>query len=188
MMQRMRRSRVLGWDRNPLRRRTDRIEAMLLAGLIAAFLISGLVLVKGASAGSTATPHGGAAWRQVTAIVQTGPPNVPGKLDGFIWPRGTVQVPAIWTLAGRPHSGRIPVGVRTPPGSGVRIWVSRSGALTGAPVPPDQAGLVAIDLACLFWLLLLVAACVGRDLLDRRRLADWDRAWLTVAQRWTLQG
>ena len=35
---RIRRSRMLGWDRNPLRRCIDRVEAAVVAGLIAAFL------------------------------------------------------------------------------------------------------------------------------------------------------
>ena len=39
MIQRIRRSRMFGWDRNPLRRRIDRVEAGMLAGLIMAFLI-----------------------------------------------------------------------------------------------------------------------------------------------------
>jgi hypothetical protein len=48
MMQRIRRSRVLGWDRNPLRRRSDRVEAVMFAGLIAA-LIFGLVVINRAA-------------------------------------------------------------------------------------------------------------------------------------------
>ena len=48
-IKRMRRSRMLGWDRNPLRRRIDRVEAVVVAGLIAVFLISAPVL--GAAAG-----------------------------------------------------------------------------------------------------------------------------------------
>ena len=40
---------MLGWDRNPMRRRIDRVEAAMVAGLIAVFLISAPVL--GAAAG-----------------------------------------------------------------------------------------------------------------------------------------
>lgn len=35
---------MLGWDRNPLRRRIDRAEAGLAAGLILVFLITAAVL------------------------------------------------------------------------------------------------------------------------------------------------
>jgi len=45
---------MLGWDRNPLRRRIDRVEAAVVAGLIAVFLISAPVL--GAAAGTPRPP------------------------------------------------------------------------------------------------------------------------------------
>ena len=45
MIQRIRRSRMFGWDRNPLRRRIDRVEAGTLAGLILVFLIGAPMLV-----------------------------------------------------------------------------------------------------------------------------------------------
>ena len=45
MIQRIRRSRMFGWDRNPLRRRVDRVEAAMLAGLIMVFLIGAPILV-----------------------------------------------------------------------------------------------------------------------------------------------
>lgn len=34
MSQRMRRSRLFGWDGNPVRRRIDRLEGYMVAGLI----------------------------------------------------------------------------------------------------------------------------------------------------------
>jgi hypothetical protein len=71
----MRRSRTLGWDRNPLRRRTDRIEAAMVAALIGVFLICAPVLAVVAShwIGSATVPEQTieAAWRLVPA---TGPP------------------------------------------------------------------------------------------------------------------
>ena len=45
-IRRIRQSRMLGWDRNPLRRRIDRVEAAVVAGLIAVFLISAPVLLE----------------------------------------------------------------------------------------------------------------------------------------------
>ena len=186
MIQRIRRSRLLGWDRNPLRRRSDRVEGAMLAGLIAAFLIFGLVLFSAAARGIEDRQRGGApAWRQVTATVQRTAPNVPEKPDGFVWPLGTVRTPALWLAGGLPHSGWIPVRASTPAGRRVRIWVSHSGALTGAPPSRDRAEIAAIGLVCLFGLVLLGMAGAGRALLGRRRLADWDRAWLAAARRWS---
>jgi hypothetical protein len=70
MKQPIRRSRMLGWDRNPLLRRNDRVEAGMVAGLIIVFLIAAPVLV--AVAGhwtSTAGTRQRAemTWRQVPA-------------------------------------------------------------------------------------------------------------------------
>jgi hypothetical protein len=97
-IRRIRRSRMLGWDRNPLRRRIDRVEAAAAAGLIAVFLISAPVL--GAAAGhwsnSAAMREQRAemAWRLVPATVQDNAqiPSGPaghglddGTLDGAGW-------------------------------------------------------------------------------------------------------
>ena len=68
-----RRSRMFGWDRNPLRRRIDRIEAAVVAGLIAVFLISAPVLGAAAGHGSNSAAmreqRTEMAWRLVPATV-----------------------------------------------------------------------------------------------------------------------
>ena len=157
----------------------------MLAGLMAAFLIVGLVLFSASARGIEDRQRGAPAWRQVTATVQRTAPDVPRNLDGFVWPLGTVRVPALWLAGGLPHSGWIPVRVSTSAGSNVHIWVSHSGALTGAPPSRDRAEIAAIGLVCLLGLVLLGMAGVGRALLGRRRQADLDRAWLAAAQRWS---
>jgi hypothetical protein len=74
----MRRSRMFGWDRNPLRRRTDRVEASLVGALIVVFLIAAPVLTVMAghwvySAGVRQQRTEAAAWRHVPALIQRGP-------------------------------------------------------------------------------------------------------------------
>jgi hypothetical protein len=65
---------MLGWDRNPLRRRIDRVEAAMVAGLIAVLLISApmLAAVAGHWIGSASMQQqrAEAAWRLVPATVQ----------------------------------------------------------------------------------------------------------------------
>jgi hypothetical protein len=86
----MRRSRVLGWDRNPVRRRIDRIEAGLLAGLFAVLLIGAPVLAgmagRGIRAAGLRQQRAEASWRPEWAIVQRGV--APGDLP---WAAGTVR-------------------------------------------------------------------------------------------------
>lgn len=195
MIQRIRRSRMFGWDRNPLRRRIDRVESVMVIGLIAAFLVAAPVLAAVAGHGTWAASlrqqRADAAWRQVSATVQRG---APAQRDGSPGPAGTVWVLARWTAPdGQPRSGLVPVSPAAPAGSRTRVWVNRAGALTGPPLRHTQrhswmaiAG-VLTPYVLAFILLLFLTGYAGRRLLDRRRLADWDRAWEAVGPRWTRQ-
>src|SRR5258708_4221121 len=160
MIQRIRRSRMFGWDRNPLRRRIDRVEAGLLAGLIMVFLIGAPILVAGAghlarAAGMRAL-RTQATWSQVSATVPRAEPNQsesPGQLD-------TVLRQGRWTAPdGQPRSGLIATSQGVAVGNTARIWVSRSGSPTGAPrgrsellgwTPIAEAG-TALVLALIFF-------------------------------------
>jgi len=190
-IKRMRRSRLLGWDRNPLRRRIDRVEAAVIAGLIAVFLISAPVL--GAAAGHWVGSAGmreqraEMAWRLVPATVQ-------GSTQGQIpsGPAGTVWMRARWTAPdGQARRGWIPVTPGDAAGGSVRVWVTRSGSLTWPPLrhPQVQAPIALAEwlTVLVLGLLLCLAAGAGRVLFARRRLADWNRAWRVVEPRWTRQ-
>ena len=188
-IKRMRRSRMLGWDRNPLRRRIDRVEAAMVAGLIAVFLISAPVLaaVAGYWIGSAGMREQRAevAWRLV-------PATVPGSAQGQIpsGPAGKAWMPARWTAPdGQARRGWILVSLGDAAGGSTRVWVTPSGALTGPPIRPAQ---VQAHIAMAEWLTALVSGlllCLAggavRVLLARRRLADWNRAWREMEPRWT---
>lgn len=191
MIQRIRRSRLFGWDRNPLRRRIDRVEAGMLAGLITAFLIGAPFLVAGAGhlarAAGLRALRTQATWSQVSATVPRAPPNQSDQLSGQL---DTVLLQARWTAPdGQPRSGLIPTSQGVAVGNSARIWVSRSGSLTGAPrersellgwTPIAEVG-TAIVLAFIFFL----AVRLQRWLFERRRLACWHRAWRAQGPRWT---
>jgi hypothetical protein len=193
MIQQIRRSRMFGWDRNPLRRRVDRVEAGMLAGLIMVFLIGMpmLVAVAGhwARAAGMRALRAEATWSQVSATVQQAAPirsDTPSGPHNIVWSQGR------WTAPdGQPRSGLIPVSPGVTVGSTARIWVSRSGSPTG--VPPGRSELLgwtpiaevgtALVLAFIFFL----AVCLERWLFGRSRLADWHRAWQAEGPRWTGQ-
>lgn len=191
MIQRIRRSRMFGWDRNPLRRRVDRVEAGMLAGLIMAFLIGAPFLVAGAGhlarAAGLRALRTQATWSQVSATV---PRAAPAQSDEFSGQLDTVLLPGRWTAPdGQPRSGLIPTSQGVAVGNSARIWVSRSGSLTGAPrgrsellgwTPIAEVG-TAIVLALIFFL----AVRLQRWLFERRRLACWHRAWRAQGPRWT---
>ncbi len=178
-------------DRNPLRRRVDRIEAVLLALIIAAFA-AGAPLAALAGGGWAAAVTGSvqraeAGWQPVSArVLQT----------AAAAPRGLYQAApdrlteATWLAPdGRRQVGRIgvPGGVRS--GQSVTIWVNRAGRVVGYPV--QHADVVIRSLLAGAAAVLLLAAALGiiallvRRLLDRRRLAAWDMSWAVTGPQWT---
>jgi hypothetical protein len=181
--------RRLGLDRNPLRRRIDKIAACLAALLMAVFLIGAPLLSMAAArwAGQAAAAGQRAArsWRQVPAVLLHGAPLPAGG-----WTSGTSWVTARWTAPdGRQRAGSIPVSTSLAAGRTVPLWVDTAGSPTGPP--PRHAAPVAVEalaavlatagLAAVLWGL----AGVGRWLLERRRLADWEAAWAAVGPQWT---
>ena len=188
-MKRMRRSRMLGWDRNPLRRRIDRVEAAMVAGLIAVFLISvpGLAGVAGHWAASSGMREQRAemAWRLVPAtVLGSARGQIPSGLAGEVW------MPARWMAPdGQARRDWIPVTLADAADGSAQVWVNPSGSLTGPPLRQSQ---VQAHIAIAEWLtafvlgvFLCLAGGAGRVLLTRRRLADWNRAWREVGPRWT---
>src|SRR5258708_8273845 len=68
----------LALDHNPLRRGTDRLEACITAGLLAAFLAGApLVAIAAASwahAADLSEPHGQRSWHQIPVMLLHAPP------------------------------------------------------------------------------------------------------------------
>jgi len=184
---------MFGWDRNPLRRRIDRVEAGTLAGLIIVFLIGAPILVAVAGhwarAAGMRTLRAEATWSEVSATVQQ---SASSQSEASTGPEGFVWVQARWTAPdGRPRSGSIAIGPAVAVGNTARIWVSRSGSPTGEPrarsellgwTPMAEVGM-ALGLAFLFFL----AVRLERWLFGRSRLAHWHRAWQAQGPRWTGQ-
>ena len=105
-------ARVLGLDRNPLRRATDRAEAWIRVGLLAVFLIAGPMAALSAGhwayhAGTTAAP-------------------VPPAPAHRVQPAALRQAPTITDLPRVGQGGRVWAGARgrapAPPPAPVRCW------------------------------------------------------------------
>jgi hypothetical protein len=189
LRQRMRRSRVLGWDRNPVRRRIDRVEAVLLAGLIALLLLGGPALAgvagRGIRAGGQRQQHAEATWRPEWAVI--GGRAAYPALPWASVPAGRV---ARWTAPdGQLRTGRILVEPEVAAGSRTRVWVNRQGALTGPPLRAAQLRDRVLTARLLTYaglgVLLGFAAGAGRYLLRRHRLAGWEREWQVLEPWWT---
>lgn len=174
-------------DRNPLRRAVDRVEAVIMAGLLAAFLIGAPLVALAAGQWSYAAglrvQHVQAAWRSVPAVLLAGASSQ--DYSGY-----EPLVPARWTTpSGAQRRGNVyaPPGAKA--GSTVAVWIDASGRLTDPPLRHEQvlaqAGLYALAVPAVLGLVLAGIGLLIHYRLDRRRLAAWDADWLATEPRWT---
>lgn len=183
-------ARLAGGD-NPLRRRVDRAEAIVVLVLISAVLTIGPVL------GLYASRHAGAAvaremhaertWHQVPAVLTQNAANGVVTFDG---PGGSSWVTARWQQpAGSPHSGDIAVPLGARAGQRVLVWVTAQGSLTRPPLTrgdiaaQEVASVMTMTVAAVLAALLIG---LGTHLLaNRRRMKGWTRDWKLAGPRWT---
>lgn len=182
--------RLLGLDHNPIRRRTDRIEAgatlaaiiLVLASLPVAFGIGFAVYQQNME---ISTQQYSA--REYVAAQLSGPPPTAVTAQGG----STVFLSqAEWTTEdGMVHTGVIQVSSNAGQNSTVDIWTGHDGTQTTAPLTWESAlgrGAVAMSVAVgALALLLWAAVAVARWRLNRRRFADWDVEWRNYGPQWT---
>jgi hypothetical protein len=187
----MRLARRFGFDHNPLRRRSDLIEAWLLPAAIAAFLILSPLLVGAASRvvhdENAAVAQAQRSWHRATAVLLEA---VPGPLmtdnGANTWMTWT---PARWNTGGRQHVGPVPASAGTSAGSSVTIWLDRAGNVQTPPLTAvavqDRVVLAALIALSALAAVLAAGALIGNCLLDHRRLTKWGTAWLSVGPQWS---
>ena len=188
-----RQARRLGLDRNPLRRRTDRIESSVAAGLLALFLVgaplSGVLAGRWAQQGGLREQRAQLSWHQTSAVLLTSAPALPRYQYRTSW-SDSAFVPARWTGPdGRYRFGQVSAALGTRAGQTVLVWVDASGRATGPPLLHSQLANRELSAEALaptaLAVLLLGLACLVRWLLNRRRLKAWEAAWTTIGPRWT---
>ena len=175
---------------NELRRSSDRIEAVVLAGLAAAFAAAVVVAALLVGYMCHSALAAAAAGPQPTDAVLTSPGTIPGKL---FQQQATAR--ATWRLSdGAERSGilngNIAPGIYgEPAGATVQVWLNRAGYLEPPPQDPDGtffgaalAGLAIIGCAAA---VLAYGYRLCRRVLDGHRLARWSSAWAVTGPRWT---
>ena len=175
--------RWLGLDRNPLRRRADRIETIVIVLLTALFLGCAAPLATLVNRLADAEQS----WRQVTAVSLQGT-RPPSAVTGWLT---SSWVAASW----QPRSGdavviQVPVPAGTPAGTSVRVWTNGQGQIVGSrprQSPPDLPLMMAAEAAAFASLALglVIVAALVRWMLNRRRMRAWTTAWTTVGPYWT---
>jgi hypothetical protein len=189
----MRIARRLGRGPNPLRRRSDVIEAWLVPAAFVVFLalsplVAGLAAM-GVRADNAAAQHVQQSWHPVSAVLLRAAPGPEFSDKGAnTW---TVWAPARWTAGGRHDTGNIPVPADSRAGSAQTVWLDSAGHVRApAMTAPELSGAVGsailLSVAALA-IVMGVAARIARWVLDRRRVASWETAWLSVGPRWSHQ-
>jgi hypothetical protein len=178
------------FDGNPLRRRSDRAETVILAGMLVALLAGGPFAVQaGGDFAHTLASHEQqsqlAAERHVTAVTMQAAPT-PGTDRGI--GLTSYPVPARWTAPdGKAATGELAVLLATPAGTREQVWVTLDGKLVTAPLRDSQVASLTIlgDAASLVALVLALAMAGGlaRHELDRRRFAAWEADWRAIDPR-----
>jgi surface antigen len=185
--------RRAGLDANPLRRRSDWVEAWIRLGLLAVFLIAGPLAAIAAgrwaddSAVSAARAQAATEYRERAVLLGHAPA---GSSYPFADGSGPVLVQARWTAPnGTSHVGAVPAAAGARVGSAVTVWTTASGALAAAPTAHAQivsrvVFFVTVTSAALAALLLTGWGAALR-VLGRRRIAAWEAAWAAVEPQWT---
>jgi hypothetical protein len=184
-------ARRLGLDRNPLRRGTDRVEAWIRIALVLAFLIGAPVAFWGAArwAGSVAPTAAHAQQAGEHRVPVTLLQGVPSAADSFtVVSLGWVK--ARWAgPGGSVRTGYVEAPTGSRAGSTVRVWLDQSGMPTEPPWPPGQARswslMIAVLAPVVLALLLLAVMGIFGHILQRHRLASWQRAWSAIGPQWT---
>jgi hypothetical protein len=180
-------------DRNPLRRRADRVETFIFGGLIVAALA---IAPLGAVAASHGAYHSAlqaaqaqrATYHRVNARLVAPPATAMNGLTAS----SIVPARAQWLVpGGKPRTGQIPVPAGSRKGDHILIWTDAAGTVTSPPLTRAQAadqGTFAAIMAVIATLAsCLLLAGVTRLVVNRRRLAAWGDDWAVTAPMWTRQ-
>ncbi|MFI9508551.1 DUF3592 domain-containing protein [Nocardia sp. NPDC052566] len=177
--------RRVGLDRNPMRRREDRVQTVVAATLTVLFLVIVPVL---------AIVFGGWIYRTEAVAVQARTAQL-SRVEATVTEVGKTPLYApvtpakvTWRDAGDViHNGEYPSTTMVRPGETVTIWLDRSGAIVPAPSDTKAASkAVLLTSGVLLGVLVVFAAAYYglRGGLDRRRLRQWESDWVIADLSW----
>ncbi|GAA3506333.1 hypothetical protein GCM10019016_134480 [Streptomyces prasinosporus] len=181
--------RLWRWRRNPLRRRSDLVEAwVLLAALVLALSAAVFAGLAAAGAVDGALAERRDRTRTVPAVLiedaaHAPPAPVSEHGDGGVW------APVRWTAPdGTGRTGRAEVESGSEAGTAVTVWTDPEGRLVSAP--PDgaearfQVVMAGVTIGVAAAGPVLLGGRLARSRLQRRRLAQWEAEWRLVEPSW----
>lgn len=185
-------ARRYGWRRNQLRRRPDRIEAMVvLVALLMALIGVPAAAALGAAMRKNSVDQSAQLQRiahpvQVTTL-EAAPVVVPE------YPQVPATVRASWQNPdGSRQEGLVKAAAGLNAGTELTLWMDPEGRFVAAPHTAAESaayGAVAgLAVLTLWWIACWAAVALIGGMLDRWRSRMWQREWLKVSPTWTGQG
>jgi hypothetical protein len=179
-------------DRNPLRRKLDRVETLVFGGLLVAAAAVAPVAAIGAGHWAYDDALRVARVQQATihqerAVLLASP----GTANGYtVTSMGPAR--AEWsTPAGKVRTGLIEAPATATKGEAFTVWVDQAGDLASPPITVSEAadqGTFATVMAIVLTLMAcLTVALITRLVVNRRRLAAWEADWVVTAPKWNRQ-
>lgn len=182
------------WRRNPLRRRTDRMQAWIGLGLVLAVLLAapGAMYAAGDTAyrhyRSTAEHQARTRDHRPAVLVHDAPRHPEPGSDEAEETRYPVEV-RYTGPDGTPRTGKTDVEPGLPADSTVLVWVDAAGDLTEPPLTTGQIRSRTMGWAILAFLGVVITGLAVHGVtglvLHRRNLVEWDTAWADTAPRWS---
>jgi hypothetical protein len=130
-------ARRLALDRNPLRRRADRIQTCVTAGLLAMFLAGAPLVVvtteSWAHAGNLRQLDAQRSWYQIPAVLLQAAPRQTAfrhLLSPADWVRARLTPPG-----GQARAREVPAPPGSRAGTRLRVWADQSGPVAGTRSP-----------------------------------------------------
>jgi hypothetical protein len=158
-------ARILGLDRNPLRRASDRAEAWIRIGVLAAFLVAGPLAAIGAghwayhSGIIEAHAQAGQTYSVRAVLPQPASPAADltaASRGGQAWVR------ARWLSTGvSPRIGEVLAPIGSAAGSVVTVWLDASGKLAARSLQPGQVTSQTVMVAALTPVLVALAFLIA---------------------------
>ncbi|OBI99700.1 hypothetical protein A5624_09605 [Mycobacterium sp. 1482292.6] len=170
------------FGRNPLIRKTDRVEALILVLAVAMSLIA---VPIGAAVGTVV--HDSRS-RLYAEQVQTRRPvtaTVTGESQRRNLDSPTVTVPARWFAAGTERTGDVTAPLKAKTGDEIEIWVDDRGLPVARPVNTARNDALVFAVTTWWGVSLLAVALFARAriALDRLRYARWQQSFDRLVER-----
>ncbi|MFJ9587522.1 Rv1733c family protein [Streptomyces acidicola] len=175
------------WRRNPLRRRSDRIEAWVVLAVWTFTVLSGVVTgLLATRSVEQNLDRQRIEWRPVVAQLTE---DAPGAAVTSAPGSTRVWAEVRWTARdGSAHTGQTRVAPASAVGTPVTVWTDTDGRMVTEPATRSEARVRSSLIGVLVGVTAAGVPFVGgrlvRGRLERRRMEEWDEEWARVGPLW----